>query len=90
MTKTELIKNVAEATSLSQGNVTEVYDAIFAAIKGALLNEGVYIVKEFGTFKVAKTSERKGVNPHTRQMMTIPAKKVVKFRPSPNLNKGIK
>ncbi len=34
----------------------------------------------FGTFDVTKRKARKGINPATKKAITIPAKKVVKFK----------
>jgi DNA-binding protein HU-beta len=34
----------------------------------------------FGSFEVAKRAARKGVNPQTKKTISIPAKKVVKFK----------
>jgi DNA-binding protein HU-beta len=42
-----------------------------------------------GTFKVAKRSARVVRNPRTNAKLNVPAKKVVKFKPAPALNKGL-
>ena len=39
----------------------------------------------FGTFSISERAERKGINPATKQEITIPAKKVVKFKPGAQL-----
>lgn len=44
-----------------------------------------YIIQGFGTFKVVKRKARKGVNPRTKQKITIPEKHAVKFKPSKKL-----
>jgi len=42
-----------------------------------------------GTFKVTKRSARVVRNPRTNAKLNVPAKKVVKFKPAPALNKGL-
>ena len=37
------------------------------------------------TFSISERAERKGINPATKQEITIPAKKVVKFKPGAQL-----
>ena len=44
----------------------------------------------FGTLAVQEKAERKGVNPSTGAPITIPAKKVVKFKPSAELAEKVK
>ena len=39
----------------------------------------------FGTFYVSERGERKGRNPQTGKVVTIPAKKVVKFKAGSDL-----
>ncbi|MCO6434325.1 HU family DNA-binding protein, partial [Nitrosomonas nitrosa] len=40
----------------------------------------------FGTFSVSERAGREGRNPATGETMTIPAKKVVKFKPGKALS----
>lgn len=35
----------------------------------------------FGTFSIKHTKERQSMNPSTRQMMTVPAKSLPRFKP---------
>ena len=51
-------------------------DAITAAVKA----EDKVALVGFGTFAVSERGARKGVNPATGKTITIPAKKVVKFK----------
>jgi DNA-binding protein HU-beta len=44
----------------------------------------------FGTFQVEDRKERKGRNPQTGDEITIPAAKVVKFRPGKLLKDAIR
>ncbi|MCD8495408.1 MAG: HU family DNA-binding protein, partial [Bacteroides graminisolvens] len=44
----------------------------------------------FGTFSVSERSERTGINPSTKATITIPAKKVAKFKAGAELSDAIK
>jgi DNA-binding protein HU-beta len=43
----------------------------------------------FGTFQVRQREERKGVNPQTKEALTIPAKKVPKFKAGKELREAV-
>ena len=44
----------------------------------------------FGTFSINEKGERTGINPATKQQITIPAKKVVKFKAGAELADKVK
>jgi len=44
----------------------------------------------FGTFQVMERKARRGVNPQTRQAITIPAKNVPKFKAGKSLREAVK
>jgi DNA-binding protein HU-beta len=80
LNKMELISSVAEQTSISRAKATEVIDAIFEAIEGALKrNEEVRLVG-FGTFATAVRKEGTGRNPRTGEAMKIAASTTVRFK----------
>jgi DNA-binding protein HU-beta len=55
------------------------------------LKQGKQVVLTgFGTFSVMKRKSRVGINPVTREKMTIAAKKVPKFKPGKALKALIK
>ena len=87
--KHELVKRVAEATRVTQKQVGEIFDATLTAIKEALqAGEDVRLIG-FGTFTVRESAERSGVNPQTREPMTIPAKERVRFSPGKDLSEAV-
>lgn len=80
MNKTELVKKIAEKAELSQADSKKALEATVEAIKEALAaGESVQLIG-FGTFSVAERPERQGKNPRTGEVLTIPAKKVAKFK----------
>lgn len=80
MTKAELVKKIAEQANLTNADAKLALDATLQAIKDALVaGEKVQLVG-FGTFAVTERPAREGINPATRQKITIAAKKVAKFK----------
>ena len=80
MNKTELVAKIAEGAGLSKVDAKKALDATLEAIKKAVKKSDKVALVGFGTFSVAKRVARKGINPATKKAITIPAKKVVKFK----------
>ena len=80
MNKAELIKAVAAKAALSQAKAGEAVDAVIAAIAESLKKDENVQLLGFGSFAVVKKAARKGINPATKAVIDIPAKKVVKFK----------
>ena len=55
-------------------------DATVAAVKDTLVKGDKIQLVGFGTFSVAERPAREGRNPSTGATITIPAKKVAKFK----------
>ena len=60
------------------------------AVSGALKQGDKVALVGFGTFSVAERGERTGINPSTKAAITIPAKKVAKFKAGAELAEAIK
>lgn len=79
MTKEELVKAIASKAEVKQAVAKKCLDAFLDTVKETLKKgEDVRLIG-FGTFKVVTRKERKGRNPRTKEEITIPAKKVVRF-----------
>lgn len=90
MNKSELINAMAAESGLTKTDSKKALDAFMASITKALMgNEKVSLVG-FGTFSVAERALRSGINPSTKERITIPAKKIVKFKPGMELQDAIK
>ena len=89
MTKAELVKKIAEQANLTNADAKLALDATLQAIKDALVaGEKVQLVG-FGTFAVTERPAREGINPATRQKITIAAKKVAKFKGGAELDSQV-
>lgn len=80
MNKTELVNAIAEAAGLSKADSKKALDATLEAIAAAVKSGDKVALLGFGTFSVSERAARQGINPATKQTITIPAKKVVKFK----------
>jgi len=90
MNKSELIEKIAKGAGLSKVDAKKALDATVDAIKGALKAGDKVQLVGFGTFAVKKQPARQGVNPATKQKITIAAKKVAKFKAGAELADAVK
>ncbi len=80
MNKNELVSAVAAKAELSKADAKKAVDACVEAIADALKAGDKVALVGFGTFSVSERSERKGINPATKEQITIAAKKSAKFK----------
>ncbi len=85
MNKSELVAKIAEGAGLSKVDAKKALDATIEAITAAVKDGDKVALVGFGTFSVAERAARQGINPATKQAITIPAKKVVKFKAGADL-----
>ncbi|MBN8929123.1 MAG: HU family DNA-binding protein [Rhodospirillales bacterium] len=89
MNKMDLIAAVAESTDLSRAKASEVVDAVFGAIEGALKQQEEVRLVGFGTFTTAKREASTGRNPRTGEEMAIPASTTVRFKAGKGLKDAV-
>ncbi len=80
MNKSELICAMAAESGLSKADAKKALDAFISTVTNAMKRGDKVTLVGFGTFAVSERSARKGINPATKQLIEIPAKKVVKFK----------
>ena len=90
MDKTELIEKIANSANLSKADAKKALDATVDAIKAALVEGDKVQLIGFGTFSVNERPAREGINPATKEKITIAAKKVAKFKAGAELADAIK
>ena len=90
MNKTELIEKIANSANLSKADAKKALDATVDAIKAALVEGDKVQLIGFGTFSVNERPAREGINPATKEKITIAAKKVAKFKAGAELTDAIK
>ena len=90
MTKADLVAKIASKSSLTKAAAERMLNATLASIQTVLAKESKLTLTGFGTFAVESRKARKGRNPRTGEVITIPASKVVKFRPGKTLKDSVK
>ena len=80
MNKTELIAAVAEKAGLTKKDVEKTITATLETVKEVVAKGDKVQVVGFGTFEVRDRAERKGINPQTKEQITIPASKAPVFK----------
>ncbi len=90
MTKKDIILKVADDTNLKQIDVKKVVQKTFDFIVEALVRGEKIELRNFGVFKVKQRRSRTGRNPRTGQVVPVPPRKVVIFKPGLEMKQEIK
>jgi DNA-binding protein HU-beta len=80
MNKAQLIDAMAAGAGLTKADAKKALDAFVAATSDALKGGDRVALVGFGSFSISERGKRTGRNPQTGKEITIPAKKVVKFK----------
>ena len=89
MNKTELVNAIAENANLSKADAKKALEATLDAISGALKSGDKIALVGFGTFSVSERPSRTGINPRTKEQITIAAKKIAKFKAGAELENAL-
>lgn len=87
MNKGDLVNEIAAKAGLNKVAAKAALDATLESIAQALANDDKVQLIGFGTFSVVEKPERTGINPQTKEKITIAARKAVKFKPANELGK---
>ena len=81
VTKKDIVKEVARLTGYDTQSIKDVVQTMFDCMCEGLAREGNIEIRNFGIFKVKSTPERQARNPKTSEIITVPAKKHIHFKP---------
>lgn len=90
MNKAQLIDAIASEAKITKADAKRALDAFVKTTTVALKKGDRVALVGFGSFSVSKRSSRTGRNPQTGKEITIPAKKVVKFKAGSDLSGNVK
>ncbi len=82
MNKAQLVEAVALDANLTKIEARKAVDALIRITVQSLREGERLTLSGLGTFSVQQKAERVGRNPRTGAPVKIPARKVVKFRPT--------
>ncbi|MCR4994978.1 MAG: HU family DNA-binding protein [Bacteroidales bacterium] len=89
MNKTDLTNAIAAKAGLTKADSKKALEATLEAIADALKAGDKISLIGFGTFAIAKRDARQGINPRTKEVIKIAAKKQVKFKAGAELDAAI-
>ena len=90
MNKGDLCAKMAKEAGISKKAATTALDAFTSAVTDGLKKGERITLVGFGSFDVRKRSARKGRNPQTGKPLSIPARRVVRFRAGAELKNRVK
>ena len=89
MTKTELVKKIADSTQIEQTKIDKVINSAIQIITDTVANGDKVQFVGFGTFEMKKRSERNGRNPQTGESIIIEARNVPYFSAGNTFKKAV-
>ena len=90
MNKTELVEQIAQKADLSRKDAESAVEAALKTIEEQLARGGEITLTGFGKFHVAERGPRQGVNPQTKERITIPGGRVPRFTAGSALKGAVK
>lgn len=90
MNKDALVAEISMKTDLSKKDVELVIDTMTEVVTKALKEDAKVTLTGFGTFRTSKRAAREGINPQTKEKITIPAMTVPKFTAGKALKEAVK
>jgi DNA-binding protein HU-beta len=89
MNKTDLIDLVANELKTSKADASRAVEAVIESIANGLKREEKVTISGFGTFVKRRRAARTGINPLTKQPITIAASKTCGFKPAAALKETL-
>ena len=80
MNKQQMVKALSNKTGMTLAQSNGYLDDVLDLMKTTLQDGEDVFLRGFGSFMVKERKPRRTMSLNTREMITIPAKKVVKFR----------
>lgn len=85
MNKTEFIAAIAEKAELKKSDAQKAFAAFTEVIAEELRKGEKVTLIGFGTFSTSERAERQGINPRTKETITIKARKSIRFKAGASL-----
>ncbi len=90
MTKAEFVDKLAEKGETTKKHASEAIEMVFGAIKDVLVSGDEVSIPGFGKFSIVTRKARSGINPRTKEKISIDATKAPKFSAAKALKESIK
>ena len=89
MTKFDLVELIASKTGFTKKDVALIVDALFDAIRDALINHKYIELRGFGSFLVKERKPRTAWNPKTGEKIKVGMKYIPYFKPGTILKQAV-
>jgi integration host factor subunit alpha len=89
VTKADIVERVQGKIGGTRLECAALVESVLNIMKKTLETGEDVKITGFGKFSVRKKNDRKGRNPQTGEDMTITARRVLSFKPSPSLKTAI-
>jgi nucleoid DNA-binding protein len=90
MTKKDIVLKVSDQTNVRQVVVKKIVQKTFDSIVEALVRGEKVELRNFGVFKIKERKSRTGRNPRTGEVVPVPPRKVVVFKPGLEMKHKVK
>ncbi len=80
MNKKELVKELSKKSGLTLAESNSYLNNLLEIVSTKLKSDEDVFLRGFGSFMIKQRKERRTMSLNTKEMITIPSKKVVKFR----------
>lgn len=85
MRESDIVSHISNLKNIPKKYVKAVIDCYVETIFETLVGGNDFGITGFGAFKVKTIGAKKGRNPKTGEVVDVPEKKSVKFKPSKNI-----
>ena len=90
MTKSDIVKQIAEKTGVEKGTVSAIVENFMEQVRSSMIHgENIYL-RGFGTFLLKQRAEKVARNISKNTTIVIPAHMVPVFKPSPEFASKVK
>ncbi len=89
MNKNDLIETIADTAQISKAAAERGLNGMLTMMSMAMEDGERVTLAGFGSFTVVDRAPRTGRNPKTGEVVPIPSRKAVKFRPGKHLSKKL-
>ena len=89
LTKADIVEKLRATENISRKESFDLVDVAFEVMREVIESGENLKIARFGNFVVKKKNARKGRNPASGEALTITARRVLTFKPSPVLKQQI-
>lgn len=80
LTKADIVEEIYERTGTNRLDARDVVEKLLSIMKNAIKKDHELLISGFGKFECYSKAPRRGRNPHTKESIILPARKVIVFR----------